>query len=58
MLVGCVRIDLVDDDLETERMRALNEGVEIRKGTERRIDVALVGDVVSEVTLRRLEEGR
>ena len=58
MLVGAVRIDLVDDDLEPERVRALDQRVEVGERAEHRIDVAIIGDVVAEVAHRRGEEGR
>ncbi len=58
MLVGAVRIDLVDDDLESERVRALDQRVEVGERAEHRIDIAIIGDVVAEIAHRRGEEGR
>jgi hypothetical protein len=58
MLVGAVRIDLVDDHLEAERVRAFDQRVEIGERSEHRIDAAIIGDVVAEVAHRRGEEGR
>ena len=58
MLVGAVGIDLVDDDLEAEPVRALDQGGEIAKRSEHRIDRAKIGDVVAEVAHGRGEEWR
>ena len=58
MLVRGVRIDLVDDDLQPERMRARDQRVEIGERAEDRIDVAIIGDVIAEILHRRGEEGR
>ena len=58
MRVGRVRINLVDQQFEAERMRARDQRVEIRQRAENRIDIAIIGDVVAEILHRRSEEGR
>jgi hypothetical protein len=57
MGVGAVRIDLVDQHLEAERVGALEQAVEVGEGPEHRIDAAIIGDVVAEILHRRGEEG-
>ena len=56
MLVGRVRVDLVDDDPEPERVRALEQPIEILECPEDRVDAAVVGHVIAEVAHRRGEE--
>jgi hypothetical protein len=56
MLVGGVRHDLIDDDLEAEPVGALDERVEILEAAEDAVDFLVVGDVVAHVALRRLED--
>ena len=56
--VGGVRIDLVDDDLHAQRVRALEHPIEVVEGSENGIDIAIVRDVIAEVLHRRPEEGR
>ena len=56
--VGGVGIDLVDDDLEPQCVRALDQRVEVGEGPEQGIDVAIVGDVIAEIRHRRGKEGR
>jgi hypothetical protein len=51
-------IDLVDDDLEVQRMRAFNQGVEVGDGPEDRVHAAIIGNVVAEIAHGRSEEGR
>ncbi len=58
MLVGRVGIDLVNDDLDAERVRLGDQRIEVGERAEDRIDVAIIRDVVAEVAHRRLEEGR
>ena len=58
MLVRSVREHLVDDDAQAELVRTRQQPVEVRKGAEDRIDVAIVADVVAEVLHRGGEEGR
>ncbi len=58
MLVRGVRIDLVDDDAQLEFVGAGNQPVKIGEGAEHRIDVAVVGHVIAEITHRRGEVGR
>ena len=58
MLVGGVRVHLVDHDPQAQRMRALDQPIEILERAEDRIDVAIVGDVVAEILHRRGEERR
>jgi hypothetical protein len=41
MLVGGVGIDLVDDDLDAERMGPGDQGIKVGKRAEDRIDVAI-----------------
>ncbi len=53
MLVRGVVGYQVDDELESELMDTILEGVEIGEGTEDRVDIAVVGDVVSGILLRR-----
>jgi len=53
-----MRDDLVDDDLEAEPVRLGHHLVEIIKRAKDRIDVAVIGNVVTHVGHRRLEEGR
>src|SRR5690606_4568000 len=57
MLVGCVRQNLVDHDLETEPMRLGHQRVEIGQRAEHGVDIAIVGDVVAKILHRRVEEG-
>ena len=56
MLVRAVADDLVDDDLEPERVRLFHQPVEIAQRAEDRIDVAVVRHVVAEILHRRGEE--
>src|SRR5690554_1376683 len=49
---------LVDHHPDPERVRALEQGVEVGHGAEHRVDVAVVGDVVAEVVHGRAEERR
>src|SRR5438309_8191960 len=58
MLVGAVRVDLVDDDLEPERMRAFGERIEVAERAEHRVYSAIICDVITEVAHWRDEEGR
>jgi len=48
----------VDDDPESELVRAVAQGVEVGQRAEDGVDVAVVGDVVAGVLLRRAEERR
>ena len=57
MLAAAVRIDLVDDDLQPEFVRAQHQCVKFGKRAEQRVDVAIVADIISEVRHRRPEEG-
>ena len=58
VFVRSVRIDLVDQDLEAQFVRAGNERVEIGERSENRIDIAIVRHVVAEILHRRGKEGR
>src|SRR6185437_798924 len=58
MLVGGVAADQVDQHVEAERMRALDQPVEIVERAEYRIDRAMIGHVIAEVAHRREEERR
>jgi hypothetical protein len=58
VLVGRVVRHHVDDDAQAELVGAGDEGVGVREGAEERVDVAVVGDVVTCVGLRRCVEGR
>ena len=58
MLVRCMRIDLVDQDLEAKFVRAGYQSVEIGQIAEYGIDVTIVRHVITEILHRRLEEGR
>jgi hypothetical protein len=49
--------DDVDDHAEVELVRAPLQAVEVVEGAEQRIHLAVVGDVVARVVLRREEEG-
>src|SRR5699024_6323899 len=49
--------DEVDDDLDAELVGTGHERVEVVEGAEERVDVAVVGDVVATVVLRRDVEG-
>ena len=57
VLVRGVAEDLVDDDLEAQLMRPGDKGVEIGEGSEDRVDVLIVRDVVAHVLHRAAEEG-
>jgi len=57
-LVATVRIDLVDQHLEPERMGARDQGIEIGERAEDRVDVAIIGHVIAEIEHRRGEERR
>src|SRR3990167_8843646 len=58
VLVGAVREHLVDHDLQTQRVGALHQRLEVVERDEHGIDVVVVADVVAEVFHRALEEGR
>ena len=58
MLVRGVVGHEVDEDLEPSLMRAGNELIEVLQRSVFRIDVAIVGDVIAVVLLRRGIEGR
>ncbi len=58
VLVGGVVGHHVDDDLEAELVGPLDHGVGVGERAEERVDVAVVGDVVAGVRLRRGVEGR
>ena len=58
VLVGRVVGHHVDDDLETELVRALDHGVGVRERAEEGVDVPVVGDVVAGVGLGRGVERR
>ncbi len=58
MRVGGVAPDLIDHHLDAERVRALHQPVEVLKRPERRIDLAMRGDVISEIVHGRTEERR
>ena len=47
----------VDDDAQAQLVGAVAQGVEVVEGAEEGVDVAVVGDVVAGVLLRRAEEG-
>jgi len=49
---------LVDHHFQTKHMRLLKQPVEIIERAEQRIDRAVIGDVVTEIGHRRLEERR
>jgi hypothetical protein len=57
MLVGGVGIDLIDDDLEAEPVRFVQQPVEIGKRAEDRIDIAIVRDVVAEFFIGEVKKG-
>src|SRR6266404_4808337 len=56
MLIGSMRVDLVDDDPQPQGMRRLQQAIEIPQRSEARIDAAVVGNVVAEVPHRGGEE--
>src|SRR6476469_683631 len=58
MLVGAVGVDLVGDDPEVQRMRACYEPIKVCERAEDWSDTAVIGNVVTEVSHRRGEEGR
>ena len=53
MLVGRVVRDEVDDDADAAGVRLREHLVEVGQRAEERVDVAVVGDVVAGVLLRR-----
>ena len=57
MLVGGVVDDEVHDQLHPALVHGREQGVEVRERAERRVDVAVVGDVVAGVVLRRRVDG-
>ena len=57
MLVGGVIRDHVDDDFQAQAVSMGHERVEIGERAEHGIDVAVVGDVIARVVLRRGEKG-
>ncbi len=57
VLVGGVVDHEVEDQLDPARVGAGQQRVEVGEGAERRIDVAVVGDVVAGVVLRRRIDG-
>ena len=56
--VGGMRQHGVDHDLEAEPVRFRDQRVEILEGSEHRVHVAIVADVVAEILHRRFEERR
>ena len=58
MLIRGMRKHHVDDNPKPKGMRPGNQGVEISKRTEQRIDIRIVGNVIAIVLHRRDEEGR
>ena len=58
VFVRGVRIDLVDDDPQPERMRARDQDIEIVQRPEDGIDVAVIRHVIPEILHRGREEGR
>ena len=57
MLVGRVVGHEIDDDPDAARVRLREHLVEVGKGAEDRVDVAVVGDVVASILLGRALEG-
>ena len=57
VLIRGVGEDQISDDLQAEGMGPRDQVVEISQGSEGRIDVAIVGDVIAEILHRRGEEG-
>lgn len=49
MPVGCVGIDLIDDNLQAKRMGTCNQCIEIGKCSENRIDIAIICNIIAEV---------
>ena len=58
MLVGCVVRHEIENQLQSALVDRLSQGIEVGQGTEERIDIAVVGDVVAEVRHRRRVERR
>jgi hypothetical protein len=58
VLVGGVRIHLVDHDLQAEFVRTVDQRLEVGERAEHRVDIVVVADVVAEVLHRTLEERR
>src|ERR1700704_2942364 len=58
MLIGGVVRHEIEDDFKAARVRSLKERIEVRQGTEKRMDRAIVGDVVTKVPHRRWKDGR
>ncbi len=58
MVLGGVRQHEIDQDLEAEVVRPLDEAVEVIEGAEYRVDVAMFADIVPEIEHRRGKERR
>ena len=58
VMVGCMGIDLVDDDFQAQCVGPRHQGIEIRQRAEHRIDIAIVRYVIAEIAHRRCEERR
>ncbi|MOA12159.1 hypothetical protein D3C78_1321320 [compost metagenome] len=53
-----MRNNLIDDDLQAQPVRLGHQGVEIGKCAEHRIDIAIIGNVITHIGHGRGEEGR
>src|SRR3546814_16220114 len=58
MLIRGVRPDLIDEHLEPQRVCVGDQRVEIRERAEDRVDIAVIGDVITEIGHRRGIERR
>jgi hypothetical protein len=58
VLAGAVAQHLVDDDLEPEAVGLGHQPIEIRQRAKHGVDRPVIGDVVTEIRHRRLEERR
>ena len=58
MQVRGVGIDLIDQDFQAQRMRALDQCVKIGKVAENRVNRAIVAYVIPKIFHRRGEKGR
>ncbi|EGE59994.1 hypothetical protein RHECNPAF_1760086 [Rhizobium etli CNPAF512] len=58
VLIGAVRDDQIDHHADAEAMSLRDHCVEVHQRAEDRIDILIIGNVVTEIAHRRGEEGR
>ena len=58
MLIGGVVGDKVQDELEVALVGLVEQGVQILKGSEERMDIGVIGNVIAKIGHRRRIDGR